>query len=258
MWNLPIFANQGGGNVERLMSGTQTVIPDYSFDCYGNVTQWGAFVERPGRREMYTLDFQVWRRSGGGQGTTGEYDLVGSNRFSQIDPGLGGEILETVSVERQIEVRPGDVIGLYVTTSDDNGVELKQQDTSNGETFIVWFATNFTAALSTRIGVGSTSGYELTSTTTAVPVLTAVVVPSIPPLSPTPSPSPTPPPSLTVLATTSRPSLFLPPPPDTSSPPVGSGLPVGVTVATRWYRSPELLVGDTQYGPPVDVWAIGE
>ncbi|XP_036354847.1 cyclin-dependent kinase-like 1 [Octopus sinensis] len=28
-------------------------------------------------------------------------------------------------------------------------------------------------------------------------------------------------------------------------------------VATRWYRAPELLVGDVQYGPPVDVWAIG-
>lgn len=28
-------------------------------------------------------------------------------------------------------------------------------------------------------------------------------------------------------------------------------------VATRWYRPPELLVGDTQYGPAVDVWAIG-
>lgn len=28
-------------------------------------------------------------------------------------------------------------------------------------------------------------------------------------------------------------------------------------VATRWYRAPELLVGDTQYGPPVDVWAMG-
>ena len=28
-------------------------------------------------------------------------------------------------------------------------------------------------------------------------------------------------------------------------------------VATRWYRGAELLVGDTQYGPPVDVWAIG-
>ncbi|XP_042169472.1 cyclin-dependent kinase-like 1 isoform X1 [Oncorhynchus tshawytscha] len=28
-------------------------------------------------------------------------------------------------------------------------------------------------------------------------------------------------------------------------------------VATRWYRAPELLVGDTQYGAPVDVWALG-
>jgi len=28
-------------------------------------------------------------------------------------------------------------------------------------------------------------------------------------------------------------------------------------VATRWYRAPELLVGDTQYGKEVDVWAVG-
>ena len=28
-------------------------------------------------------------------------------------------------------------------------------------------------------------------------------------------------------------------------------------VATRWYRAPELLVGDTKYGPAVDVWAVG-
>lgn len=28
-------------------------------------------------------------------------------------------------------------------------------------------------------------------------------------------------------------------------------------VATRWYRAPELLVGDTQYGSPVDIWAVG-
>ncbi|XP_041432609.1 cyclin-dependent kinase-like 4 [Xenopus laevis] len=28
-------------------------------------------------------------------------------------------------------------------------------------------------------------------------------------------------------------------------------------VATRWYRAPELLVGDTQYGSAVDVWAVG-
>lgn len=28
-------------------------------------------------------------------------------------------------------------------------------------------------------------------------------------------------------------------------------------IATRWYRAPELLVGDRQYGTAVDVWAIG-
>uniref|UniRef100_A0A3Q4BAM6 mitogen-activated protein kinase n=1 Tax=Mola mola TaxID=94237 RepID=A0A3Q4BAM6_MOLML len=28
-------------------------------------------------------------------------------------------------------------------------------------------------------------------------------------------------------------------------------------VATRWYRAPELQVGDTKYAKPVDVWAVG-
>uniref|UniRef100_A0A7R9U9M2 Cyclin-dependent kinase 2 homolog n=1 Tax=Pinguiococcus pyrenoidosus TaxID=172671 RepID=A0A7R9U9M2_9STRA len=29
------------------------------------------------------------------------------------------------------------------------------------------------------------------------------------------------------------------------------------TVATRWYRAPELLYGAKKYGPPVDVWSTG-
>lgn len=30
-------------------------------------------------------------------------------------------------------------------------------------------------------------------------------------------------------------------------------------VATRWYRSPELLLGAGQYsGPEVDIWAVGK
>lgn len=28
-------------------------------------------------------------------------------------------------------------------------------------------------------------------------------------------------------------------------------------VATRWYRAPELLVGDTHYGKAIDIWAVG-
>lgn len=37
----------------------------------------------------------------------------------------------------------------------------------------------------------------------------------------------------------------------------GSGSKYTDYVATRWYRAPELLVGDVQYGTAVDVWAIG-
>jgi len=33
--------------------------------------------------------------------------------------------------------------------------------------------------------------------------------------------------------------------------------PMSDYVATRWYRAPELLVGDRAYGPGVDVWALG-
>lgn len=28
-------------------------------------------------------------------------------------------------------------------------------------------------------------------------------------------------------------------------------------VSTRWYRAPELLVGDPNYGKAADVWAVG-
>eukprot|EP00760_Papus_ankaliazontas_P029302 PhM_4_TR4195/c0_g1_i1/m.82627/K08824/CDKL; cyclin-dependent kinase-like len=37
----------------------------------------------------------------------------------------------------------------------------------------------------------------------------------------------------------------------------GAGAKYTDYVATRWYRSPELLVGDTEYSRPVDIWAIG-
>lgn len=37
----------------------------------------------------------------------------------------------------------------------------------------------------------------------------------------------------------------------------GPGVKYTDYVATRWYRSPELLVGDTEYGKGVDIWACG-
>lgn len=28
-------------------------------------------------------------------------------------------------------------------------------------------------------------------------------------------------------------------------------------VATRWYRSPEMLLGSKSYGPATDMWSVG-
>jgi cyclin-dependent kinase-like len=39
--------------------------------------------------------------------------------------------------------------------------------------------------------------------------------------------------------------------------PAGPGAKYTDYVATRWYRAPELLVGDTEYGKSVDIWATG-
>jgi len=37
----------------------------------------------------------------------------------------------------------------------------------------------------------------------------------------------------------------------------GPGETLTEYVATKWYRAPELLVGDRLYGPKVDVWGVG-
>ena len=36
-----------------------------------------------------------------------------------------------------------------------------------------------------------------------------------------------------------------------------SQLVLSEDVATRWYRSPEMLLGCKEYGPPTDIWSLG-
>jgi cell cycle related kinase len=33
--------------------------------------------------------------------------------------------------------------------------------------------------------------------------------------------------------------------------------PMSLEIATRWYKSPEILLGSRHYGKGVDIWAIG-
>ena len=188
--------------------------------------------------EIYSLDFQVWRRSVGGQGTTGCYNLVGNNHFSSIRPAQKsrGQILEPIPVEQQIEVCPGDVIGFYVqnTTRANGGVQLQQQDTDDEEkdkdeeedsssnisfrrhvVVTAWYgsvSTSVAATGSCMLRAGRNNGYDLRSSTTAAPIITASVAVFTPSPSQTLSPSTsTFPSSLTesALVTTSTPLLVI-------------------------------------------------
>ena len=252
--NLPRFVNQGSFREEPLVNGTQAIIPEYSFDCYGNVTQWGAVVRN--RNGVYTLVFQVLRRSGGGQGTTGCYTLVGNNYFASIRPAWRGRgrILADVPVEQQIKVHPGDVIGFYVqnTTRANSGVQVQQtgdddedneeEDSSSfGRHAVVtaWYGPVSTsvaaAAGSCMLRVGSNSDYDLRSSTTAVPIITASVAVFTPSPSQTPSPSRTPSPSPT-------PSLL----PSTFP----SSLPESALPITSTVQLVDMVILITQTGTP--------
>ena len=102
----------------------QAIVPAYTFQCSGRVTEWRACVQFGGSSdEHYYIQFQVWRSTG----INGCYDLVGYN--TPLDdkdseeflspPGNSNDPLHRCVVlpvreSQQIEFQPGDVIGYYV------------------------------------------------------------------------------------------------------------------------------------------------
>ena len=152
---LPNFVRPGGGGEPRFeVTPVQVIIPSYKFDCYGQITEWKAFVERSGRGHFgdqpYSITFQVWRPS---SPPDGQYTIVGLNDFSPIlladpdvDNGVNQGIVTGVPLESErIEVQPGDVVGFYFSSSrdDDNGIQFaKPSDNASpyaAET--VWFGS---------------------------------------------------------------------------------------------------------------------
>ena len=65
-----------------------------------------------GYQNYYTLDLQVWRPSPTFTGT-GQYSLVGNNRFTNISLS-GGVAIVTPSPQDYIQFQPGDVLGFYI------------------------------------------------------------------------------------------------------------------------------------------------
>ena len=125
---LPNFVRPGGGGEERFeVTPVQVIIPSYQFDCYGQVTEWRAYVEGSGGghfdNQPYSITFQVWRPS---SPPDGQYTIVGLNDFSPIslaDPGTADRgIVTGIPLESErIEVQPGDVVGFYLESSRSTG-----------------------------------------------------------------------------------------------------------------------------------------
>ena len=227
--NLPAFGDTqddddslGRPPADRL----QAIVPAYTFNCTGRVTEWRACVEPGGVVGRYYIQFQVWRPTG----VPGCYTMVGYNappeptfdgmgEVNNIDqllqPGerdgpLHRCVLLAVSEGEEIQFQPGDVIGYYVDQfryngddPDDGGVQV-----ISNQNVVVYNRIDVPLDdLKTQYAIPalgpdpSSCGFELegsdsnvfqmTSLTPGAPILSLSLVKVLFPISTTPSSKPT-------------------------------------------------------------------
>ena len=141
----------------------------------GNITEWGVDVHRGGNtyQNTYTLDLQVWRPSPTVDDSTGtgQYSLVGNNRFISIS--LSDQVaIVTPSPQDYIQFQPGDVLGFYVEEardSDDGVVVLTNPSSFTSE--VVWYASIDPAMATSQSVYSVGSNGDLDSSTRAAPVI---------------------------------------------------------------------------------------
>ena len=114
------------------------------------ITEWGAFVASSGggnENGYYSITFQVWRpNSRSPVDVDGCYTMMGSNHFPSIILDSDGRVRETPLASERIDVQPGDVIGFYLSGTDNgnNGIQFAKDDDNvipyTEET--VWYATS--------------------------------------------------------------------------------------------------------------------
>ena len=154
----------------------------------GNITEWGVDVhpgggghQPPGADSSrsnsvpYTLDLQVWRPSPTVDDSTGtgQYSLVGNNRFASIS--LSDQVASvTPSPQDYIQFQPGDVLGFYVEEardSDDGVVVLTSYSPSIFTSEVVWYASIDSAVATSQSVYSVGSSGDLDSSTRAAPVI---------------------------------------------------------------------------------------
>ena len=132
-----------------LPRGYQAIVPSYRFNCNGNITEWTIAVTQI---DKYDLELQVWRPSPTGDDTRG-YVLIGQNSFNRHIPNrppknsskLLGVIQATPRPEDQLQVEPGDILGVYVFSylPRGSGIALLSGDRGNRSQLLeeeVWYA----------------------------------------------------------------------------------------------------------------------
>ena len=124
-------------------------------------------------KNTYTLDLQVWRPSPTVDDSTGtgQYSLVGNNRFTSIS--LSEEVaIVTPSPQDYIQFQPGDVLGFYVEEakdSDDGVVVLTSPSSFTSE--VVWYASIDPAMATSQSVYSVGSGGNLSTSIHAAPVI---------------------------------------------------------------------------------------
>ena len=112
--NLSRFQDYDRDAIIRISRYHQAIIPSYRFTCCGEIRAWGVDADGGGDDEQYTLNLQVWRSSPTiDQMDSGDYSLVGNNRFTSIFLSSGVAVV-TPSPQDLIQFQPGDVLGFYV------------------------------------------------------------------------------------------------------------------------------------------------
>ena len=145
----------------------QAIVPSYRFACPGKITGWGGCFSPSDSNDRYHMVYQVWRER-----VPGCYQLVGPTSLppephnSNLLILQGGCNRTALSVEDQIQVERGDVVGFYV----DYWISLPRSSLSNpnnhvagvqvvsGRTDVEFFYNRgSTRSLNSGYAVGSTS-----------------------------------------------------------------------------------------------------
>ena len=153
-------------------NGAQAIITSYQFHCCGDITAWQTFVQPDGGRHnngQYSINFQVWRPSPTvGNDGAGEYSLVGENRFPNIR--FDGSVSETPRPTNVISVRPGDVVGFFLSSSEggNDGIQLEETSRFRNDR-LLWYQTEFPEGPLSTLVAGN--GRTLTQSTNAGPML---------------------------------------------------------------------------------------